>query len=346
VAGPAGVAGRTGPLKRPEPVAGSGPDIDAAFPAAEGARLAWEMVPASVRSALEERLGSPVAETAVQPGGFSPGTAARLRLADGRRVFVKAVGSSPNPDSPTFHRNEARIAAAMPPEAPVPRFLFAHDDGDWVALAFEDVDGRHPEVPWRREELDRVLAAVGELVAALTPAPVEAPPVAAYFEEEFRGWRELAGAAAGHAELGWLDPWARERLDRLAELEEGWPQAAAGETLLHGDLRADNVLVTPDQVLFVDWPHASVGAGWVDLTFMLPSVAMQRGPNPWELFDRHPLGKDAPPDRVDAVAAALAGFFVWHGSLPPPPGIPGVRAFQRAQGVQAVAWLRHRLGRP
>jgi len=324
-------------------MAGSEPDTDSAFPAAEGTRLAWEAVPASVRSALEERLGSPVAEAVVQPGGFSPGTAARLRLADGRRVFVKAVGSSPNADSPTFHRNEARIAAAMPRGAPVPRFLLTYDDGDWVALAFEDVDGRHPEVPWRQEELDRVLAAVGDLVESLTPAPVQAPPVGEYFNDQFRGWRELA---AGQAEPEWLDPWAMSNLDRLAALEGGWPDAAAGETLLHGDLRADNILVTPARVLFVDWPHACVGAGWVDLTFMLPSVAMQRGPKPWELFDRHPFGRSAPPDRVDAVVAAVAGFFVWRGSLPPPPGLPGVRAFQRAQGTHALAWLRHRVDRP
>ncbi|MDP9343220.1 MAG: aminoglycoside phosphotransferase family protein [Actinomycetota bacterium] len=322
-------------------MAGSEPDTDSAFPAAEGSRLAWEDVPAPVRSALDGRFGSPVVRAEVQTGGFSPGTAARVQLRDGRRAFVKAVGPTPNPDSPLLHRNEARVAAAMPPEAPVPRFLFAYDDGEWVALAFEDVDGRHPEVPWRRDELDRVLAAVGELVTSLTPTPVDALPVAAYFEEEFRGWRELA---AGGAELDWLDPWALSNLDRLAELEEGWPTAAAGETLLHGDLRADNILVTPDRVVFVDWPHASVGAGWVDLTFMLPSVAMQRGPKPWELFEHHPLGVSAPPDRVDAVVAALAGFFVWRGSLPPPPGIPGVRAFQRAQGARALEWLRHRLG--
>ncbi|SRR6266511_1837872 len=316
-------------------------DPPPAFPAAEGPRLAWEALPRHVRSAIEERLGSPVVEAIVQPGGFSPGTAARLRLADGGHAFVKAVGSTPNPESPRMHRNEARIASAMPAEAPVPRFLFSHDDGDWVALAFEDVDGRHPEAPWRQDELDRVLAAVERLADSLTPSPVDAAPVSVYFEEEFRGWRELA---ASETPLDWLDGWARSHLARLAELEGRWPAAAAGETLLHGDLRADNILLTPDRVVFVDWPHASVGAAWIDLTFMLPSVAMQRGPEPWELFDRHALGRDAPPERVDAVVAALAGFFVWHGSLPPPPGIPGVRAFQRAQGQEAVAWLRRRVG--
>jgi hypothetical protein len=54
--------------------------------------------------------------------------------------------------------------------------------------------------------------------------------------------------------------WAWAHLDRLAELEARWSQAAAGATLLHGDLRADNLLLTPSRVVLVDWPHACVGA--------------------------------------------------------------------------------------
>jgi hypothetical protein len=38
------------------------------------------------------------------------------------------------------------------------------------------------------------------------------------------------------------------------KLEAGWSQAAAGTTLLHGDLRADNLLLTPGRVMLVDWP--------------------------------------------------------------------------------------------
>ena len=70
---------------------------------------------------------------------------------------------------------------------------------------------------------------------------------------------------------------------------------------------------------------------------------MQAGPKPWELFDDHPVGRDADPDRVNAVLAALAGFFVHRSTLPPPPGLPTLREFQRAQGAESLAWLRRRL---
>jgi hypothetical protein len=74
-------------------------------------------------------------------GGFSPGVAVRLRLAGGRRVFLKAVGPEPNPDSPAMHRSEARVAAALPRAAPAARLLWLLDRHGWVALAFEDGGG-------------------------------------------------------------------------------------------------------------------------------------------------------------------------------------------------------------
>ena len=60
----------------------------------------------------------------------------------------------------------------------MPRLLHARDDGEWVTLVFEEIPGSLPAQPWRREDLDRVLAAVTGLVTALTPAPADASPLA------------------------------------------------------------------------------------------------------------------------------------------------------------------------
>ncbi|MFV2177838.1 hypothetical protein ACFHW2_42230 [Actinomadura sp. LOL_016] len=46
---------------------------------------------------------------------------------------------------------------------------------------------------------------------------------------------------------------------------------------------------------------------------------------------------------MTAVLAAVAGFFVHGGRQAPPPGLPALRDFQRAQGEIALAWLRDRL---
>ncbi|GIJ78606.1 hypothetical protein SAMN05443287_10947 [Micromonospora phaseoli] len=133
-------------------------------------RLRWAELPHDVRSAVEEILGDRVVEAVSQSGGYSPGTADRIRTASGRRAFVKAVSPAQNPDTPTMHRAEARITAALPGYAPTPRLLGCHDDGHWVALVLTDVDGRHPVTPWRVHELEAVLAALERMSATHTPA--------------------------------------------------------------------------------------------------------------------------------------------------------------------------------
>ncbi|MFF4016836.1 aminoglycoside phosphotransferase family protein [Streptomyces sp. NPDC001843] len=315
-------------------------------PPATGVRTPWEKLPTTVTDAVAGLLGAPVVHAVTQPGGFSPGVAARVRTATGRRAFVKAVSADANPHSPAMHRAEARNAAALPETVPAPRLLGTYDDGTWVALVFEDVAGRQPHVPWRPAELRLVLGAVGELSSGLTPSPVAAPPVAEALAGTFDGWRQLLDGAEGDL-TGRLDPWAVAHLPELAGLAGAWRRAAGGDTLAHADLRADNVLLTGEEdghgVVFVDWPHAVRAAPWFDLLVMLPCVRAQGGPEPEELFTGHPVGRDADPAAVTATLAALTGYFLRHSLQPPPPGIPTVRAFQRAQGEAALTWLRERL---
>lgn len=308
-------------------------------PPAAGVRVHWEDLPRWVRNAIEERLGGTVVEAVTQPGGFSPGLAARLVVDDGRRVFVKAVSEAANPDTPAMHRREARIVAGLPAVAPVPRLLWTYDDHGWVALAYEDVDGRHPGAPWTDVDLRLVVEALQEMSRVLTPSPIATEATASgAFERGINGWRiaMLRGEKR-------LDPWCMKHLARLADLESRAPAAAAGETLLHFDTRADNLLVAGDRVFVLDWPHARVGAAFVDWLAMAPSVAMQGGPGPDEFMSRFDLSGVRPAD-FDAVLCSFTGYLVVRALDPAPPGLPTVRAFQAAQGEVALAWLRARLG--
>ena len=284
-------------------------------------------------------MGARVVEATTQPHGFSPGVASRLVLADGRRVFVKAVSATANPDTPDIHRQEARILAALPESAPAPRLLWTLDEEGWVALGLEDVEGRHPREPWTEPDLSLVLAALAEMARALTPSPIAVPGTAPdWFAETVNGWQ----AALARAETR-LEPWAARNLERLAALESLAPAAAAGDTLLHCDTRADNLLIAGRRVYVLDWPWARVGAWWIDGVAMAPSVAMQGGPPPDEFVGRLDVGR-VPREAVDAIVCSIAGYFVIRALEPPPPGIPTVRAFQAAQGRHAIAWLRERTG--
>ena len=310
-----------------------------------GRRAEWQSVPLHVRDAIDAIAGSRVLCSTNLAGGFSPGPAARCELADGRRVFVKACGVELNSFAPRLHRREAAVMAALPAQLPVPRLLGVHDDGQWVALVLDHIDGRMPVAPLSGDDIAAILGAVEVLADLGTPAPdAGIAPVGSHETASGRPYRwRLIAADLTHHDSG-LDDWSRRNLDSLIELESPWIDAAAGNSLLHGDLRADNILITPATTYIVDWPSAAIGAPWLDLVGMLPALHLDGAPPPGALFDRHPVGHRAEPAAVDAYLAAILGYFTHESLLPPPPGLPTLRAFQHAQAEVGRAWLSERAG--
>jgi hypothetical protein len=307
---------------------------------AVGVHLPWARVPEPVR-AWAAGVGGGVPEAVRDlAGGFSPGATAVLECAE-RDIFVKAVGAALNPDSPSMHRREAVVSAALPDSPRFPRLLDTYDDGAWVALAFEAIDGHPPRYPWQAAELETVMAGLSAMHGELTPSPAPSlEPLAVYARKLFGGWSTLAATGAPAV----LDPWAAAHLARLAELEAGWPEACAGSTLVHGDVRSDNVLLHGGGVVFVDWPHGAVGNPAFDVIGWAPSVVLEGGPSPEELLVRHEPSRQIHPGVVTVLLAAISGFFVAHSLEPAPPGLPTLRPFQAAQGEVALAWLRRRTG--
>ncbi|MFU8850025.1 aminoglycoside phosphotransferase family protein [Micromonospora sp. SL1-18] len=303
-------------------------------------RIRWSDLPGPVRAAVEEILGDRVVEAVSQQGGFSPGTADRVRTAGGRRAFVKAVSPAQNDRSPRLHRTEALIAAALPPTVPAPRLLGSYDDGDWVALVFTDVEGRHPVTPWDAGELTAVLSTLETMADALTPASIAAAPTAAeQLAADFAGWRRIAADPPAD-----LDPWARTRLPELRAAADRGLAALAGATLCHLDIRADNLLIGPDgTVSVVDWPWACRGPAWLDSLMILVNVQVYGGHDPEALLRDLPLAAGVDPADLTGVLAGFTGFFLDGSRLPAPPGIPTVRAFQRTQGDALLRWLVRRL---
>ena len=316
-------------------------------PPDRGARLQWSEMPPRIRLEVEKWLGSDVTRAVTQPTGFSPGVAARLTADNGRRVFLKAVGPEPNAGAPSNHRREISIVSGLPSPAPVPRLLWSYDKGEggWVVLVFEEVDGRHPTQPWRPEELDQVVAAMEALATTLTPSPVPVSVVGAAsdrFATGLRGWRQLRDEQP--SSVNQLDAWSVRNLETLIKIEDTAGESVAGDTLLHLDIRADNILLTADRTWFVDWADVSIGAAWVDVVTMASSVTMQGGPAPDQVIARHGACRSAHSGAITAAVVALAGFFTYQAVQPPPPGLPTLRAFQEGQGVVARDWVAQRTG--
>lgn len=304
-------------------------------------RIHWSALPEDFRRALESLLGAEVVDTASQPGGFSEGLASLLSLQDGRRVFVKAASSLDAPAVADFHRREIAITAQLS-AAGTPRLLDAYDDGVWVAGIYAEIPGRIPAQPWRRDEFERVLAALVELSADLTPAPVDRALLAS--RPRLGGWQALAQDADPSvlARLRTMSPWAVDRLGDLVALESEAPRALAGETLLHGDLYPFNVMLTTDRVFVVDWPHAWIGAPHCDVVTVLSSASLS-GVDPQEIAERHPLTRDVEPHRVDVMLAAHAGFLLRLAATVEATADRNLVDMATALGMASTRWLQDRL---
>jgi aminoglycoside phosphotransferase len=304
-----------------------------------GHRISWQQVPPAVRAAVERSLGARVVEAVTQEGGYSPGAACRVRLRSGRRAFVKALSTELHAPSAGMYRREAAVMPCLPRGLPVPRLLDVHDDGNWIALIYEDVEGRHPAAPWRPDDLDRVAAAIAELSAALDPSPW---PDAPAFEEANAGvvqaWRELAARPPPD-----LDPAVRHVLVTAAATGADLAEIVRGDALLHNDIRSDNVLLTPDgRVVFVDWGMPCRGAAWQDLMMFALTVEFQGGADADVLVRGHPLTRDVAAGSIDVVVAAGYATFRQLAGRPVDPMLPTRSAELAAFAETTLGWLRRR----
>lgn len=296
-------------------------------------RLAWPHLPRPVRAAVEERTGSPVVASRSCDGGFTPGLASVLTCEDGSRHFVKAASRAAQRQIAEAYSEEACKAHALPSGVPAARLRWALD-GEWVVLGFEYVDGRPPHRPWRLPELSACLDAVEDLAELLTPAPASVAAVS--FAEEFA---PMAGLWQPVREARGDPPWYAE----AAALAASFAEAVDGDTVVHTDLRADNVLLTDAGAVFCDWNFCVRGAAWID-TALLLIEARGDGLDTDALLASRRLTTEVPPDHVDRLLALVTGYLWWSASRPVPSNSPYLRDHQLWEGDVAWEWLCERRG--
>ena len=297
--------------------------------------MEWAHLPPTVRSAVEQRCGAPVTSATSQNGGFTPGFASVLECEDGSRHFVKAASTRAQRMFAEAYREEVRKLAALPEGAPAPRLLWSLEVDDWFVLSTEYVDARAPRRPWREDELRLCLDALVNAAPLLTPPPagLELP----HASEEFAAW------PAFWDQLRDTRP-DLSHLDEAAALAARYADAMAGDTLVHTDVRDDNILLTTDgRALLCDWNWPFVGADWLDALFLLIGPRGD-GLDVEPFIAGHPLLSGVPAESVDIVLALVTGYFLKSASDPVPTSSPFIRDAQRWQGDVCWDWLCERRG--
>ncbi|GAA1793339.1 hypothetical protein GCM10009795_043680 [Nocardioides hankookensis] len=305
-------------------------------------RLEWSHLPPQLRDLISRRCGSPVVEAVSQGAGFTPGFASVLVCEDGSRHFVKAASVKAQRMFADAYRDEARKLALLPSTAPAPQLLWVYDANDWVVLGIEHVESRAPRRPWRAADLDTCVAMTERLASALTPPPAELAGES--FTAEFAGWPAYWEQV--RADLGRLSGLTgiAEHLDEAAALAARFAEVAAGETLVHTDIRDDNLLLAADgRVLLCDWNWPVVGAAWLDTVFLMIGPRGD-GLDVDAVLAAAPLTRDVPAESVEIVIALITGYFLMSAAQPVPPTSPYIRDAQRWQGEVCWRWLAERRG--
>ncbi len=305
-------------------------------------RPSWSDLPKSLRRAISTRLGSPVVAAPGAGGGFTRAFASVVTTSAGVSAFVKAAPRK-DPTSEWYAR-EASITSQLPPAVAVPRPLWSMVDSGYFVVCLDAVDGHVPALPWAPPELDATLSAWATAAQALAvPRPellaIGVPLLPDILRGEMSWWSEIA---AGREPMprtahGTIAP---ARLTHLARLEQAAPDLAAGPSLMHGDLRIDNVMIDRSgRAHLCDWTWPCLGAPWFD-TVTLLITAFASGLD----ADAYLSGWDAPAEGIDGALAALAGYWLVRADGGPSSASPHSRQHQRFSGEQALAWLAHRRG--
>lgn len=294
-------------------------------------RVQWSHLPPGVRRAVERHLGSPVVEALSQDGGFTPGFASVLTCADGTRHFVKAAAIKAQRAFAESYRVEARRLRSLPRDVPAPRLLWSDEVEDWFLLGTEYVEGRAPLRPWTAADLAAASDMAVRIAEVLTPAPGVGLDTAV---DEFAAWPAL-WEVIDH-------PHAAE----IGALAARYADVVAGLTLVHTDIRDDNILMLRDgRAILCDWNWPVMGAAWLD------SLLLLIGPRGDGLdveahIAAHPLLADVPAEHIDIALALVLGYFTSSAAEPVPATSPHIRAAQAWQRDVIDDWLAERRGWP
>jgi len=286
---------------------------------------------ANLARAIRSLRTAPAAWRPLTTCGHTPAKRWVVTLEDGRTVLAKVATDEL---TASWLRDEHLAYSLLRGSAFMPTYLGWYDDGSRPVLVLEDLSDAAWPPPWDGARIRAVLSCLDTVAATRSPPGL---PRADDDHLELRdGWDEVGRDPAPFLRLGLCGPgWLEAHLATLLEAARVAP--LSGDSLLHFDVRSDNVCFRPDGgAVLVDWNWTSVGNPEIDAAFWLPSLESEGGPPPDSVL----------PEVSPELVACWAGYLGSHAARESIPTAPHVRGVQLRQARSALPWAARRLGLP
>ncbi|WNV84989.1 aminoglycoside phosphotransferase family protein [Umezawaea sp. Da 62-37] len=282
-----------------------------------------DTVPVHLREWAAREFGAVASWRRVE-GGYSAATRYVVTAEAGRSVFVKAA--SDELTAGWLRREHEVLSGVCTPIAPT---VLGWLDGPLPLLALEDLSAGEWPPPWRAGLVAGVVGLLAELHSHHAPAHL---PRLVDDRDVTEGWEVVSADPEPLLALGIVDrDWVTDSLDVLRAAAAAAP--LDGGSLLHCDVRSDNIVDLGGRTVLIDWDRCAIGNPLFDLAFWAPSLQVEGGPEPERVVGRAP-----------ELASLVAGFFAARAWRPPPRPGSTVRGLQLAQLRSALPWAARELG--
>jgi hypothetical protein len=333
-------------------------------PALREPKPRWEDVPPAARQALARKLGQAIAAGEVAWGGYGPGATFKLTLADGTRRFVKSPHPGQTADGNAMVSSEIASFERFPCLAGTAPAYFGHQPaGDWHWLILELVADATQPPPWTTAQIEALFAAAAAFYdkarAARHLPGIEAEGAAKFdlaLPVDAAGWIAIQDdpRARGNFTAAFIDnraaeTWLDAALPRLVPLQRARREIGGPSSLIHFDLRSDNVLFRRDgSAVILDWSETSWGPVVLDLCGFAPSCIGEGGADGDELRAAFSAATGArfSDDDVAIALANVAGYFASRVGTRRPAGLPRLPWVLRQQLWSAMRWAERTIDVP
>ena len=201
-------------------------------------------------------------------------TASRLIVtcADGTSVFVKGATDT---RTTAWLRTEYGVYSQVHASF-LPTMRAWADDGSDPFLVLEDLTGAAWQAPWTMARISHVLDTLRQVAATRAFTGLSR------LEERrssLSGWARVEREPQIFLRVDLCSAaWLGHSIKALMAAEAS--AELAGDDLVHGDVRSDNLCFFGKRVVLVDWNWACRGNGIIDVAGWLPSLHLEGGPLP------------------------------------------------------------------